>query len=251
MNKLFVMPLVLVLTLGLMFGGCPTPAQEPTSAPTPTPAPSPTPTPSPSPPPAEPSAPIVQTPPPPPIEYTLKYHKKNEEDKEGVSFWTFGPSSLLIHFESPVAPFTIQKMTFLGWIVGKDTRNWAKQTFQLKIWEKFPDKELWAETYPYTDFNPTEPKWQEYEVPNIQVGETFSVEILPNAETTTVGQGTEQKRAFKCGLAIGVDYGAEDANSDVVVEGMITPWTESRFKRNPREKCGWVINIEGEGAPQE
>src|SRR3990170_3576917 len=55
MKKLFLVPLIIVLVVGLVLAGCaaptpsPTPSPSPTPTPTPTPKPTPTPTPTPTP----------------------------------------------------------------------------------------------------------------------------------------------------------------------------------------------------------
>ncbi len=230
----------------LVISSCTVPAATPSPAAPPS-------QPAPAPPPAQPPAP---TPPPqpqppaqPPVKYTLKQYAKDEKANIADYYWTFGDGrTLLIHFKSPVVPFTIQKMSFLGLILGNDIRNWESGKFTLKIWEKYGDKELWSKIYPYTDFSPTASKWGEYQVPNIKVGEAFSVEFSPDAEFTTVGYGMEERRVFKCGLCMGVDINVEGASSDRTYRGVILPWESSWLNRVPRERNGWMIKIEGEGA---
>ena len=158
--------------------------------------------------------------------FTIKYYNL-KEDLDGLraaKFWAFSQDrSLLIYFKTPATPFTVQKLLLAGWIIGNDKRNWQSREFKLGIWDTFGDNILWTETYPYSDFDPNTPKWVEYQVPNIQVGDTFTIEFTSNSELSTVGFGTAEKLRFKCGMALGVDYSGQYANSDVQMKGTTMP----------------------------
>jgi len=141
-------------------------------------------------------------------------------------------------------------MTFLGLVIGSDQRDWASRDYTFKIWDKYGGQELWSETRSYTNVGLTYPKWVEHKVPDVKVNSDFTIEFISNTEVETVGYGPQAKIVWKCGLAIGADYSGQGADSTMVSKGVALPWLETWFDKVPKERVGWMIKVEGQGAPQ-
>jgi hypothetical protein len=182
-----------------------------------------------------------------PTKYTIKNYIKSDTDTQGFYFYTFYNNTTgLINYKTPTAPFTIQKLVILGLIVGSDKREFASQTFDIKIWDKYGSKELWSKNYPYTNFSLDIPKWVTYDVPNIKVGESFVLEFIPNASQIVVGTPPNERISWKCGLGVAADFDANVQTGQTTSKGVIMPWGDSTSAKR-LQNAGWMVRIEGEG----
>lgn len=105
MKKLILVPVMIVLVVGLIFGGCAEPAPAP--APTPAPAPAPAPAPTPAPPAKEPTVLKLisfkpDVPPANVFEHTLIDYVKDESNGELIIEWVGGPEAIPM-FDTPAA----------------------------------------------------------------------------------------------------------------------------------------------------
>lgn len=161
--------------------------------------------------------------------------------------WCGGPVGFLSHFQTPSSFFRIRNVKIYGYVEGRDLRNWQERNFTLKIWNKDLSKELWSRTYPYSLFTVNFPNWVDVQVPDLRVDGDFCVEVITNCERTPDG------KQAKCGLFVGLDLSAEEANADLALNGVIQPWTvkeQSGTSVTPHNRAAWMVRVEGDGGPK-
>jgi len=170
-------------------------------------------------------------------EFELKYDDGTARD--ALSFWNGGH---VVDFEPPATPFIIKTIRIVGGLFDGGAGNIEeikKKNFDLEILDKNLNV-IYTVTYPYAKFTSFAIAWSDFEIPDVEVGDKFYVNI--------------HTMSPRYGLHIGADDSVKNEHSDVTVRNtpgntVIPAWwpygPTSEYWFGDKSKVNWMIRVVG------